>query len=581
VKTIKDRISQLLDVPSMDPDDARRRKLLNILLLGVAVVGILLTVAVITLAIVGLTEMNELQTIDYFIGPIVLTTAIILFAINRYGSGWLAASLLVLFMTACIPFFDELEHVAHGRSLLMFAVPVIIASVLLRPYASFIVATLCSILISIIALNTQGVPNPFAMATFFVIAMVSWLAARSLEHALRDLRILNLELEQRVRDRTRELAESLSQTEAILDSTADGIIVFDNTGLATVANPAVTSLLAHPAEEIVGKDFGTVMGDAVSTEDQEMISNFLSGEETQEASVKFQWDKKTLSASAAPVHLESGEDLGTVAVFRDFTREAEIDRMKSTFVSIASHELRTPLNAIMGYTEMLNEGVYGPLTEQQRGAMGRLLANSSHMLGLVNNLLDRARMEAGTIKLNIGDFSPVKLIDGVKGVMDMMAHNKGLELTTSVADDVPGTLIGDWQRLHQIVINFANNAVKFTEEGGIDIRVYMHDADHWAMAVADTGIGIPEEAQQYIFEPFRQVDDSATREYGGAGLGLSIVKQLVTLMGGWIELESEEGKGSTFTVILPLAPPEGDEFSLTESDAEISEVVHHSESKDS
>jgi PAS domain S-box-containing protein len=581
VKTIKDRISQLLDVPSMDPDDARRRKLLNILLLGVAVVGILLTVAVITLAIVGLTEMNELQTIDYFIGPIVLTTAIILFAINRYGSGWLAASLLVLFMTACIPFFDELEQVANGRSLLMFAVPVIIASVLLRPYASFIVATLCSILISIIALNTQGVPNPFAMATFFVIAMVSWLAARSLEHALRDLRILNLELEQRVRDRTRELAESLSQTEAILDSTADGIIVFDNTGLATVANPAVTSLLAHPAEEIVGKDFGTVMGDAVSTEDQEMISNFLSGEETQEASVKFQWDKKTLSASAAPVHLESGEDLGTVAVFRDFTREAEIDRMKSTFVSIASHELRTPLNAIMGYTEMLNEGVYGPLTEQQRGAMGRLLANSSHMLGLVNNLLDRARMEAGTIKLNIGDFSPVKLIDGVKGVMDMMAHNKGLELTTSVADDVPGTLIGDWQRLHQIVINFANNAVKFTEEGGIDIRVYMHDADHWAMAVADTGIGIPEEAQQYIFEPFRQVDDSATREYGGAGLGLSIVKQLVTLMGGWIELESEEGKGSTFTVILPLAPPEGDEFSLTESDAEISEVVHHSESKDS
>jgi len=223
---------------------------------------------------------------------------------------------------------------------------------------------------------------------------------------------------------------------------------------------------------------------------------------------------------------------------------------------------------------MLNEGVYGPLTEQQRGAMGRLLANSSHMLGLVNNLLDRARMEAGTIRLNIGDFSPVKLIDGVKGVMDMMAHNKGLELTTNVADDVPGTLQGDWQRLHQIVINFCNNAVKFTQEGSVDIGIYMHDADHWALAVADTGIGIPEEAQQYIFEPFRQVDDSATREYGGAGLGLSIVKQLVTMMGGWIELESAEGKGSTFTVILPLTPPEADEFTLGETDTAISDVVH-------
>jgi signal transduction histidine kinase len=163
----------------------------------------------------------------------------------------------------------------------------------------------------------------------------------------------------------------------------------------------------------------------------------------------------------------------------------------------------------------------------------------------------------------------------------MMAHNKGLELTTGIADDVPSTLTGDWQRLHQILINFANNAVKFTEEGNVDISIYMHDADHWAIAVADTGIGIPEDAQQYIFEPFRQVDDSATREYGGAGLGLSIVKQLVTLMGGWIELQSEEGKGSTFTVILPLAPPESDEFSLIESEAEISQVVHHAESKDS
>ena len=573
-------INQLLDVASMDPDDARRRKLLNIILLGLLVLGLAALLVAIGLDIANLLSGQDIAVL-YITAIATIISIVITYLINRYWVNWVASSFFLLSLTFAMAFSDQPQEIAQGRSLILFTVPIIMASVLLRPYASFIGAGLAAILVTIVALVAKVEPDPFALIIFFSIALLSWLAARTMERAIGDLRILNVELEDRVRDRTRELAESLSQTEAILDSTADGIIVFDNTGLATVANPAVTSLLAHPAEEIVGKDFGTVMGDAVSTEDQEMISNFLSGEETQEASVKFQWDKKTLSASAAPVHLESGEDLGTVAVFRDFTREAEIDRMKSTFVSIASHELRTPLNAIMGYTEMLNEGVYGPLTEQQRGAMGRLLANSSHMLGLVNNLLDRARMEAGTIKLNIGDFSPVKLIDGVKGVMDMMAHNKGLELTTSVADDVPGTLIGDWQRLHQIVINFANNAVKFTEEGGIDIRVYMHEADHWAMAVADTGIGIPEEAQQYIFEPFRQVDDSATREYGGAGLGLSIVKQLVTLMGGWIELESEEGKGSTFTVILPLAPPEGDEFSLTESDAEISEVVHHSESKDS
>ncbi|MFL7792795.1 MAG: sensor histidine kinase [Anaerolineae bacterium] len=572
------RLSKLLDVPTTDPDDARRRKLLNIILAGLVPLILLTFLATTVAGVMGWSTRAETTLLFLTLTGFSVGTLVIFF-INKYGAGWLAsASFLTLFMII-LALGDNPQEVAAGRSMILFVIPIFMGSVLLRPYASFIVAGVVNLLITVIVLHLQIAPELSQMVTFVVVALLSWLAARTMERAIHDLRILNVELEDRVRARTRDLAESLSQTEAILDSTADGIIVFDSTGKATVANPAVTGLLAHSAEAIVGSDFETLMEGQVSAEDKETISEFLRGEETPEASVKFQWGKKTLSASAAPVHLESGEDLGTVAVFRDFTKEAEIDRMKSTFVSIASHELRTPLNAIMGYTEMLNEGVYGDLNDQQRGAIGRLLANSSHMLGLVNNLLDRARIEAGTIKLNIGDFTPSKLVDGVKGVMDMMAHNKGLELTTCVADDVPNRLQGDWQRLHQILINFSNNAVKFTQEGSVNVRVYMHDADHWAMAVADTGIGIPEDAQQYIFEPFRQVDDSATREYGGAGLGLSIVKQLVTLMGGWIELESKEGEGSTFTVILPLKPPESDEFTLGESDAAISDVVHHAESE--
>lgn len=573
---MKTLLSQLLDVPSIDPDDARRRKILSILVVGVTPLVVLMLLLSVLSPTFGLHSPEEVKRFAGFSS--ILVMLFVVYAINRRGSGTLASGLFLLMVITGCSFVDEPQQVSAGRSLLAFAVPITMGSVLLRAWGSFVMAGASTIAVVLVA-HLGGVPSnaPFSSIVFLAIALVSWLAARTMERAISDLRVLNVELEDRVRDRTRDLAESLSQTEAILDSTADGIIVFDNVGQATVANPAVTGLLAHTVEEIVGNDFGALMGDAVSTEDRETIGNFLRGEETPEASVKFQWGKKTISASAAPVHLESGEDIGTVAVFRDFTREAEIDRMKSTFVSIASHELRTPLNAIMGYTEMLNEGVYGPLTEQQRGATGRLLANSSHMLGLVNNLLDRARMEAGTIKLNIGDFTPTKLIDGVKGVMDMMAHNKGLELTTSIADDVPDILTGDWQRLHQILINFANNAVKFTQEGSVDISIHMYDADHWALVVADTGIGIPEEAQQYIFEPFRQVDDSATREYGGAGLGLSIVKQLVTMMGGWIELESEEGKGSTFTVILPLVPPKTAEFTLGETDTAIGDVVHQAE----
>jgi PAS domain S-box-containing protein len=554
-------IGRLLDVPSMDPDDARRRKLLNILLSGIIVLTLFLLLATVVADISGVEWDRPQDRTTAYLGSIgLLIGSGIIFALNRYGPGWLASSIFVLLMIALVAFADTPQEVAGGRSLLLFAIPIMMGSVLLHPGASFVVAGINSLVLAAIASSLNWVPNPFAMGIFFVIALVSWLAARSLEQALKDLRTLNLELDQRVRDRTRELAESLSKTEAILASTADGIVVFDTNGKAAVANPALAGLLARPIGEIVDRDIEELMSDTASAEDREVVAALLAGiQEARFPSVKVKWGKKTLSVSVAPVRLESDEEIGTVAVFRDFTREAEIDRMKSTFVSIASHELRTPLNALLGYTEMLKEGVYGDLTERQEGAVGRLVANTNHMLSLVNNLLDRARIEAGTLRLNISSFSAANLIDGVVGVMEVAAQNKGLELTSYVGEDVPHTLKGDWQRLHQILINFVNNAVKFTEKGAVDVRIYMRDADHWAMSVTDTGIGIPEDARGYIFEPFRQVDESATREYGGAGLGLSIVKQLVELMGGWIELESEVGQGSAFTVVLPLElnVPEG------------------------
>ncbi len=260
--------------------------------------------------------------------------------------------------------------------------------------------------------------------------------------------------------------------------------------------------------------------------------------------------------SFAPVCLDSGGTVGTVAVFRDFTREAEVDRMKSAFVSIASHELRTPLNAILGYTDMLREGVYGSLTEKQRDTLQRIVANTDHLLDIVSNLLDQAQIEAGTLKLNSAPFAPADLIDSVQAVMDVLAQSKGLKLTTHIASDLPGTLFGDRRRLRQILINLVGNAVKFTDEGEVRIRAYRSSADYWALEVSDTGGGIPPEACSYIFEPFRQVDDSPTREHAGTGLGLAIVKQLTELMGGEVSVESEIGRGSKFTVVLPLVLPD-------------------------
>jgi signal transduction histidine kinase len=206
----------------------------------------------------------------------------------------------------------------------------------------------------------------------------------------------------------------------------------------------------------------------------------------------------------------------------------------------------------MGYTELLQEQVYGPLSSKQHDVTKRIMANTNHMLSLVSNLLDRAQIEAGTLELNITSFSPAKVIDEAVDAMDVLAQHKGLELSSDIAEDLPAEVVGDWQRVSQIVINLIGNALKFTQEGSVHVHAYRPDDERWAIDVSDTGIGISKEAQTYIFEPFRRADESPTREYKGAGLGLSIVKQLITMMGGRVTLESEVGEGSTFTITLPL-----------------------------
>ena len=550
---ITEVISQLLDVSSTDPDDRRRSQLLNIVLLGSLVMSLLAILATAIVDIVGVEGYENIGVL--YLAPIILSVGIIIIGgINRHGPVWLASSLFLLLLTALFALSDEPQEVANGRSLLLLSVPIIMASVLLRPYASFIAAGLDILVITAISLRLQLLPNPFPILAFFVIALTSWLSARSLERALEDLRTINRELDQRVEQRTSELAEALSRNQAILASTADGVIVFDNDGKAIVANPAITGLLERPADEIIGYDIETLISAEVNADDQALIVALLRDRETRYPSIKFERGDKTLSMSAAPVRVAPEETIGTVAVFRDFTREAEIDRMKSAFVSMASHELRTPLNAILGYADMLQEGVYGPLPDKQLDVLARIIANAGELLNLATNLLDQAQIEAGTLTLNVTSFTLADLIDGVQGVMSVLAQAQGLELTSHIAGDVPTTLFGDPQRLHQILINLVGNAIKFTKEGTVHVNAYRPDADHWALEVSDTGCGIPAEAQSHIFEPFQQVDISPNREHTGAGLGLSIVRQLATLMGSEITLTSEVGHGSTFTIVLPLVP---------------------------
>jgi signal transduction histidine kinase len=229
-------------------------------------------------------------------------------------------------------------------------------------------------------------------------------------------------------------------------------------------------------------------------------------------------------------------------------------RFKSELMAKVSHELRTPLGGILGLTEMLQVGVYGPLSPQQEQVTNQIIKSTHYLTDLVNQILDQAKFEAGKLKLNISNVAPIQIVEETVAKLGVLAQAKGLALTIDIAADVPATLAADPMRLKQILLNLVSNALKFTDEGGVHIQLYRYDTGRWAMAVSDTGPGIPAAAQAQIFEPFGQVDGSMTRQHTGTGLGLSIVKQFTTLMGGQVLLESELGQGSTFTVILPLKP---------------------------
>lgn len=230
-------------------------------------------------------------------------------------------------------------------------------------------------------------------------------------------------------------------------------------------------------------------------------------------------------------------------------------RYKTELMAKVSHDLRTPLAAILGYTELLHDEILGPITARQKNSAAKVLDSTYHLTGLVNDLLDQAQIERGQIQLQTAPFYPRAMADEVSAAMQLAARAKGLSFTVEVAPDLPSILLGDPTRLKQILTNLVNNALKFTETGGVLVRLECAGADQWALEVTDTGPGIPEEAQAHIYESFWQVDNSVTRQHKGYGLGLSIVNELTRLMGGEIVLESDMGRGSTFIVALPLKVP--------------------------
>ena len=358
----------------------------------------------------------------------------------------------------------------------------------------------------------------------------------------------------------------------VIDINPHFIFAKDNNGKFTLANLAFANAYNTTIDELIGKgdaDFNPYK-EQVDRYNRDDMNVIRTGQELyipEEQVIDVKGNKVWRQTIKRPILDKSNTPYQVLGVATDITdrkrfeeqlaaardQALEASRLKTQLLSNVSHDLRTPIGAIMGFSEMLQEGVFGPLTADQLKATSEILDSTRHLLNFINNLLDQARIDAGKVSINTLPFNPTDTIQNVVSMLNVAAQTKELILTTTSAPNVPELLQGDPHWINQILVNLVSNAIKFTQQG--EVRIYsFYQSNQWGLQVSDTGLGIPPDAQKIIFEAFRQVDGTATRQYGGMGLGLSIVSQLVNLMDGKITLRSEVGQGSTFTVLLPLEP---------------------------
>lgn len=372
----------------------------------------------------------------------------------------------------------------------------------------------------------------------------------------------------------RLLKETEEYFRGVLERAPDGLLVVDADGRIRLANAQCETLFGYTRDELIGQLVEILVPDDIRPRHPELRASFLHAPTTRAMGAKSELQARRKDGSLFPVDIglsplpgRKGAEVQVAVSIRDITerKQAEVElkaakqkaeeatRLKSMFLANMSHEIRTPMNAIIGLSHL---ALKTSLTAKQRDYISKVHNAGTSLLTIINDILDFSKIEAGRLDIETTDFRLDDVISSVTTVTAQKATDKGLELLAHVAPGIPQCLLGDPYRLGQILTNLVNNAVKFTERGEIVVSVALlqqtGEKCQLKCSVRDTGIGMTKEQAAKLFKPFTQADMSTTRKYGGTGLGLTVSRRLVELMGGQIWLDTEPGVGTTFTFTVWL-----------------------------
>ena len=443
---------------------------------------------------------------------------------------WLSSTIFVFILIILGLFSDSPQQIMGGQSTLYFVIPILLAGVLIHSYATLFFATAISVIFLAYSLMTDfRFFNPLTIITFYLFAGIFAMIFRGLEKS------------------TSQVRREAAQSHAILSELRGGFMLLDKDYCVLRSNEAATSVFPSIVE---GLSIFDVIRDPkvdIDSETLEAFTNSLKSDEI-EAQIKIAGRYFFVRSKTIPTSENH------IVFLRENTAEVELNRLKDTTLAMVSHELRTPLTAIRGHAEL---AVSAPHTAVSNAV--RILLNTQRLLSMVENILSQTRLRTGKIENKPTVTNINELFSLVKSMLSAEAKEKRLEFTWTISEGMLPVVMIDKTHLQQILINLANNAIKFTaKEGYVRVTAFRSDDAEWSISVKDNGVGIPASKRAEIFNEFFQAHENTSvydRPHQGTGLGLSIVKGLVDRMGGKLRLESTEGEGTDFFVAFPLVLP--------------------------